>query len=57
MGVTNQETHSSTIIAEIHHASRAGMDAEFMFERNAINVITPARPAVVIQQEFRHQEQ
>jgi len=57
MGFADQVSDGSAIVTEIHHAGWTAVDTEFMFERNTKNVIALAWPAVLIQQEFRRQEQ
>ena len=44
-------------LAKAHHASRAGVDAELVLDRRALDIVALRRRAVRADQEFGHQKQ
>ena len=55
--LTNQITDGAVAVAVSHDARRTAVDAEFVFDGNAFDVVTLAEAAVLVDQEFRHHEQ
>ena len=55
--LADQVAHRAAVVAERHHAGRAGMDAELVLERHAAQVVALAGLAVGADQELRHDEQ
>ncbi len=55
--LADQIADRSAVVAEGHDRRRAGVDAEFVFDRHAIGVVARAQAAVVVDQELRHDEQ
>jgi hypothetical protein len=57
IGLADQVAGGARAFAEGHHAGGAGMDAEFVFDRNTAQVIALTQRTVGADQHLRHQEQ
>ena len=55
--LAHQETGSAAVVAVLQHCGRAGFDAEFVFDADAMHIIARAQGAVLVHQKFRHHEQ
>ena len=53
----DQVAHRAAVVAVLHDAGGAGVDAEFFFELDAFGVVACAEAAVVVDQELWHDEQ
>ena len=55
--LADQIADSATVIAKLQHGGRAGLDAQFVLDADAIHIITRAQAAIGIEQKFRNHKQ
>ena len=53
----NQITHCATVITELQHGGGAGFDAHFVFDADAMHVVTRTQRTIAVHQEFGNHEQ
>ena len=57
MRLADQIAERAAAIAVRHHAGRARMDAELVFDRDAAQIVVLTQAAIGVDQEFGHREQ
>ena len=55
--LADQVADRAALVAEGEYRGRAGMDAELVLERHAVNVVGLGRRAVLVDEDLRHHEQ